>query len=116
MTEQWYKQNLYNLQGDAALAVYEGIELDKDALSNIDKIADYRAKQNDGSGGYSGYSKFGYNFAPKEAVFKVSNLLGGIQPGDIKQSSIVKTTPNKVKFKAQKPSGKSRTTKRLRLQ
>jgi hypothetical protein len=117
MTEQWYKQNLYNLQGDAALAVYEGIELDKDALSNIDKIADYRAKQNDGSGGYGGYSKFGYNFAPKEAVFKVSNLLGGIQPGDIKQSSIVKTTPSKVKFKVKTPSSsKGRSYKRIRLQ
>ena len=116
LTEQWYKQNLFDLQGAAALAAYEGEALDEDAFDDIKKIAEYRDKLASGTNGYGGYSKFGYNFAPKEAVFKVSNLLGGIQPGDIKQSSIVKTTPNKVKFKAQKPSGKSRTTKRLRLQ
>ena len=98
------------------MAAYEGEALDEDAFDDIKKIAEYRDKLASGTNGYGGYSKFGYNFAPKEAVFKVSNLLGGIQPGDIKQSSIVKTTPNKVKFIAQKPSGKSRTTKRLRLQ
>ena len=128
MTEQWYKQNIYNLQGDAALAVYEGIELDKDALANIDSISKYQQQAGGtGSSGYSGYSKFGYSkkgsksgssgsdTAEKPAKTYAAQLLSGL-PTDFTKTPNIDTTPKKVKFKVKTPSGKGRNYKRIRLQ
>lgn len=132
LTEQWYKQNLFDLQGAAALATYEGESLDEDAFSDMKKITEYRDKLDGGTGssGYSGYSKFGYSksskkgsksgssgsdTAEKPARTYAAQLLSGL-PTDFTKTPNIDTTPKKVKFKVKTPSGKGRNYKRIRLQ
>ncbi len=102
MTDQWLKQNIYNLQGEAALAVYEGIDIDQKTLDRL-------------SGNQTGGFRVGGGAQSNR--IGLSELLQGVQPGRIKATEVVDATPRKVRFKAKLPSsGKGRSYKRIRLQ
>jgi hypothetical protein len=113
LTEQWYKQNLFDLQGAAAFAQYEGESLDEDAFNDIEQIAKYKAQQ-DGNSGYGGYGRFGYSKKDETPRIGLTDLLAGVKPKAIEQSSVIDTTPQKLRFKVKAP--KSSKGKRLRLQ
>jgi len=112
MTEQWYKQNLYNLQGDAALAVYEGIDIPQETL---DKFG-----QGTSSGYSNGYGRFGYNknssssSSSNEPQINLSSYISKISPSSIKDTQIDETTPKNVKFKVKKLP-KTSTKARIKL-
>jgi len=128
MNEQYFKQNIYSLQGEAALAVYEGINISEDGLSDIDKIAKYVQDQKDGGGSssYGGYSKFGYSKSGKSGKTSsgaetadsvrlyLNQLLSGV-PTDLGKTPNIDITPTKVKFKVKTPSGKGRNFRKIKL-
>lgn len=102
MTEQWLKQNIYNLQGEAALAVYEGIDIDQKTLDRL-------------SGNQTGGFRVGGG--TQSTRIGLSELLQGVQPGKLKTQKPKDTTTRNLKFKVKLPSsGKGRSYKRIRLQ
>jgi hypothetical protein len=91
LTDHWNKTTLFNLQKDAATAVYEGIEMDQ---KNIDKITG-----GSGQGGYGGYSKFG--FGDKPTQINLAKLLSGDKSYDA-PSVNTKRKVQKVRYKVPK--------------
>lgn len=118
ITEQWYKQNIYTLQGDAGMARFEGETLDESALENIQRIADFAGGGQSGGGfarfgGGGGRAGGGAKETAGERI-GISTLLGGIQPEQIKLPTIITPAQQRARFKVKLPS--SSKPRRIRLQ
>jgi hypothetical protein len=104
MTEQWTKQDIYNLQKEGAVAVYEGIDFTEDGIKSIQDIAK-------ATGGSSGGFNFGTGGAKKEPVYRqyLTDFLKGVQP--ITELKQVSQPRQRAKFKAQRPKAPRRGTR-----
>lgn len=110
MVEQWQKQDIYTLQQEGALAVYEGIDFTEKGIKSIEDLAQALGYSGGGgSGGGSRGSRNRYTIGSSE----ISNMLGasaGKQLRSLKPKQVVKkqksayipgtNTPRKLNIKS----------------
>ncbi len=104
MNEQWSRQDIYKLQQEGSLAVYEGLDFTEEGIKSIQDLAKALgvSSGNYGANGYSSGSSRGYSLGGSAAsdYMSIMKLLSGVVT-DLPTAPKIsqKATPPKLKFK-----------------
>ena len=105
LTEQWNKQNIYNLQREAGLAVFEGIDIPQ-------KTLDKNTQSYGSTARFGGTASQNYLNTPPAQRQYLNQLVSDIAPFKLPEAPKLKKVP---KIKTKKPSTPRRTI-RIKLQ
>jgi hypothetical protein len=98
LTDQWTKQDIYKLQEEGSLAVYEGLDFTEDGIKSITDIAKALGVSGGGKGGYS---------SATSDYLGIAKLLGGIRT-DIPEAPTITPASGKKLYRFQQPYSNSK--------